>query len=45
MYEEALKDKENAVAKMTQMDEEKKKLFVEKEIVNGKLIDSNKVCI
>lgn len=43
MYEDALKDKENAVLKMTQLEEDKKKIFVEKEILSGKLIEHNKV--
>lgn len=43
MYEEALKDKENAVTKMTQFEDEKKKLFVEKELLNGKILENSKV--
>ncbi|XP_031568951.1 coiled-coil domain-containing protein 186-like [Actinia tenebrosa] len=42
MYEDALKDKENAVLKMTQLEEDKKKIFVEKELLAGKFIDNNK---
>ena len=44
MYEEALKDKENAVLKMTQIEEEKKKISIEKELLAGKLFENNKVC-
>jgi protein-arginine kinase len=43
MYEDALKDKENAVLKMIQIEEDKKKIFVEKELLTGKLIENNKV--
>jgi len=43
MYEDALKDKETAVSKMTRSEEDKRKIIVEKELVTGKLIEHNKV--